>query len=535
MSAEPDKLKILFLCNYQTYGSNANTMLDYIDAFPQHSRHHVVPVSHLGELPEFISLDWFDVVVVHYSICVISDHYLGASTKRRLAAFQGLKVLIIQDEYRAIFDFVRTIDLIQFDVIFSCLPPEISKFVYPKHILPALRVEPCLTGYVPDNLLNLPSVPMHERWLDVFYRARKVPSWLGSAGLDKWKIIGLVQESFKAHGLRADLAFNETDRVYGDQWIDRLRYTRTVLGGESAISLFDFTGEAERRSRAYEDRHPDAEYGEVAAACFPGMDRNLDLAVISPRCFEAAALRTGMVLLEGRYSGVLEPWRHYLPLKHDGSNVDQIAKSILDDGLMDAMTERTYQEIVAGGTYSYRMFVAAFDTVCEEEFTGRRLQHGAVTAVGLKDRLEGLQRRRLTSTLRRTMFCTKPAGGMHRRDDGRPPLAHSRAAANRDRRASAPGGQSRSAAVLATDARVAVAAAAESQSSALLQRMTVHGPEIVVMKPWKKTRDLSFVVGRQATNLMIRGLRCMPHSVRSLSRRMLELGCLAASYVARNL
>ena len=48
---------------------------------------------------------------------------------------------------------------------------------------------------------------------------------------------------------------------------------------------------------------------------------------ISPRHFEAAALRVCQVLFEGRYSGVMEPMRHYIPLRKDFSNFDEVRRA----------------------------------------------------------------------------------------------------------------------------------------------------------------------------------------------------------------
>ena len=50
--------------------------------------------------------------------------------------------------------------------------------------------------------------------------------------------------------------------------------------------------------------------------------------VISPRCFEAAALRTLMVMYEGEYAGILEAGRHYVELKRDHSNIDEVVSAI---------------------------------------------------------------------------------------------------------------------------------------------------------------------------------------------------------------
>jgi hypothetical protein len=51
-----------------------------------------------------------------------------------------------------------------------------------------------------------------------------------------------------------------------------------------------------------------------------------------------------MVLFEGRYSGVLKPHRHYIPLKKDFSNFDEVVAKIRDVEGLQEMVDRTFDE-----------------------------------------------------------------------------------------------------------------------------------------------------------------------------------------------
>ena len=53
-------------------------------------------------------------------------------------------------------------------------------------------------------------------------------------------------------------------------------------------------------------------------------DGRLQLFAISPRHLEACATRTCQVLVEGEYSGVLRPGEHYIPVRKDLSNLDDV-------------------------------------------------------------------------------------------------------------------------------------------------------------------------------------------------------------------
>jgi hypothetical protein len=367
-------LNILMICDYQRYGSNANTLLDHINAFSFYSSHNVFILSNLGEIPPGVDLDAFDAVVIHYSIVTILDAYLGPETRERIARFKGLKAYFIQDEYRQTFEFVGVIEQLGIDVVFTCLPKAVADVVYPSFALPKLRKEQILTGCVPRRLLDREPIPMRERPVDAFYRGRVLPYWLGSVGQEKAEIVELVKQPFADAGLACDLKYNEEDRIYGDAWIKTLQRSKVVLGVESAVSVIDFTGNIERRTRAFLLNNPGATYEQAEAECFPGCDLRYNTAQISPRCFEAAALRTGLLLFEGDYSGVLTPWRHYIPLAKDGSNLPKVVEHLKSNEFLETMTENAYREIACNPKYSYPELAACFDRVCNEEATRRETE-----------------------------------------------------------------------------------------------------------------------------------------------------------------
>ena len=103
---------------------------------------------------------------------------------------------------------------------------------------------------------------------------------------------------------------------------------------------------------------PDATFEELEAECFPGRDGEFGLVALSPRHLEAVATRTCQVLIEGEYDGVLEPDRHYIPLRRDFSNLDDGAR---DDAARrrtrERIVETAYRDIVASGAWSYPRFV----------------------------------------------------------------------------------------------------------------------------------------------------------------------------------
>src|SRR5258708_3871506 len=85
--------------------------------------------------------------------------------------------------------------------------------------------------------------------------------------------------------------------------------------------------------------------------------RGISVWGISPRMFEAAALRTSMILLTGRYSGLIQPGEHNVELKKDFSNVEDVLRQVEDIPALRAVAERAYHHLVASGAHSYCRFL----------------------------------------------------------------------------------------------------------------------------------------------------------------------------------
>jgi hypothetical protein len=371
------KLNVLLLCNLPVERSNASTIIDHISAFPRYSRHAVFRLAKTGVLPSGLDLDRFDVIVIHYTIWITNPNFLAASDAERIRRFRGLKVQFRQDEFFTVDATTRAMRDLGIDIVYTCVPQEEVDKVYSPQALPNARKVTNLTGFVPADMLARKVQPLSQRPIDVSYRARKVPYWLGELGVEKWRIVPGFLEATKHHGLATDLSYEEKDRVYGEKWLQLLTSSKCTLGVESGASVFDFDGSLQGNVESYLAEHPQAEFEEVRDKFFPSQEGRIYVNQISPRCFEAAALRTAMVLFEGSYSGILKPWQHYVPLKKDFSNIEEVVAAIKDPGVLQEIADRTYREIAMNPLYSYQHFIAGFDDVIEKEF-GARAKPAAV-------------------------------------------------------------------------------------------------------------------------------------------------------------
>jgi hypothetical protein len=365
-----DGLSVLLLCDDSP--SHAPNVRDHIRALRRFSRHRVDLFNPRGlTRSRFLRFDEYDVVVVHFTIFVLSDKYLAPSFRAQLAGFDGLKVQFVQDEYRAVDAMTTRMRELGIGVVFSAVPADGLSAVYGRR-LPGVDILPTLTGYVPAELEARPRTPLNGRPKDVVYRGRSTPYWLGRLGQEKV----LIGREFLARAastdLRCDISWTEADRIYGEAWYRFLGSSRTTLGTESGASIVDFDGSLQQRTDAYLKARPGTTFDEVERELLSPFEGNAVIRAISPRVFEAAALGTAMVNFTGRYSDVIEPWVHYIPLEKDFSNFDDVVAAVRDDGVLDAIASRAHEDLVLSGRYSLERFIREFDHEIEARTLPRR-------------------------------------------------------------------------------------------------------------------------------------------------------------------
>ncbi|MGI9434325.1 MAG: hypothetical protein ACR2Q4_05780 [Geminicoccaceae bacterium] len=360
------ELNLALLCDYDQ--SVAGTIIDHVQGLIRYSAHNVVPINFRGRLPSRLALDRFDGVMLHYSLTACRDSDLAPAVRTALREFPGLKIAFVQDDYRFINSTVCALDDLGMHVLFGLAPDDIIDDIYAPSALPGMRRETLLAGYVPENLLHLDVPALRDRPIDIGYRARKLPAWLGSHGQEKWQIGAGVLEDADRYDLRCNISSEEGDRLYGERWIEFLTSCKAVLGTESGSSVCDFTGEIQAATEAHLVRDPSTSFEKLRDLYFKDADRRLMINVISPRCFEAAALRTLMILYEGKYSNRLEPWRHYVPLRKDHGNMEEVAAVLNDPVRAQAIVDRAYREVALNRDNGFEAMVSQVDRAIEATF-----------------------------------------------------------------------------------------------------------------------------------------------------------------------
>lgn len=369
-------VKILFLADTSHHTGAVKDHINAITAANEHFEWYVEnPLK--NKVLDKLDLNYFDAVGIHYSIKPYSNYYLSASLKTQIAAFKGVKFQFLQDEYQKVNLVQDYLAELGFDILFTLVKPELYKAAYPDTRLNNLKMVTVLTGYVSPEMTTYNPPPIAGRPIDVSYRARRCDFWLGALSYEKQWIGDAFLGYTENTDLVTDISMDEKARIYGQDWIEFLQQSKVVLGTESGASIWDFDANIEKRVNNYLVKYKKASFQQVYEAVLKADDGKILYNAISPRVFEAAANKTAMVMFPGDYSGVLIPDRHYIVLKKDFSNIEEVLNKIRDATFLQSMVDVTYSEIIASGNYDRESLTKVVTKEVYETLTHKKLSERA--------------------------------------------------------------------------------------------------------------------------------------------------------------
>ena len=358
------RLNILILYVSNQYPMRA-TLWDQLYCFRHYSDHNCFYLNFtVRRVPWYLKHVKFDLIVfgtLFMATRVIDEWFSDPRERARpLKSFDGVKIVFPQDEYLrtdVLADFINEFSI---DWVFSLSPKSEWPKIYDSVDPTKVKLSQVLAGYLNDATVERIEGLAREdtpRDIDLGYRTFRAAPNLGRHGFLRQQIAEVFQAEAPKHNLQTDISTRKEDTLWADAWYKfllRCKYTISVEGGATVL---DRDGSIQRRTQSYLTEHADASFEEVERECFPGLDGGLRYVAISPRHLEACATRTCQVLVEGAYNDVLVPGRHYLELKRDFSNLEQILDAIKQDTLRQEITERAFHDVVASGNYTYRSFV----------------------------------------------------------------------------------------------------------------------------------------------------------------------------------
>jgi hypothetical protein len=360
--------------------ADAATVREHIHSFAEHSRFPVWEHNTDLGFPPGLADVHPQIVFLHYSLFSPEGYMLNDPMREFLRTTDAYKVAFFQDEFhfcRQRFQFVNEVGV---DFIYTHVHTEDIPSVWGRYS-PAARARFNYPGYVDREMVNAArrfARPPEERDVDVGYRGRPLAPYMGSGSVEKAMIGDRFRELAATTSLRVDIDTSERGRLYGDDWYRFLGRCKAMLGVESGTSYLDLEDEVLLDYRRRTAEGLPVTLDALMQGALGRWDNNFSYRTISPRHFEAAAFRICQVLFEGEYSDVFEPMVHYVPLKKDFSNFDDVVALLADPDAREAIVENAHRDLIRSGEHSYERFVAGVDRDLE--------------AAGLETRADASQR-----------------------------------------------------------------------------------------------------------------------------------------------
>jgi hypothetical protein len=344
--------------------------LDALRRLPRPSR--VLTYNAAAGAPAWLRHLKFDAVVLHTTFLCARWYDRFPELRRSVEWLAGLdvpKIAFPQDDYALAHVLDDWLD--ELGVTAVCTPlvghegelyPVLSRKAAFHH---------ALTGYIDqssaERFAGLTPAGA-ERRLDIAYRARKLPYWCGSHGQLKHRVGEAVLAAAPAHGLRCDISTRPQETILGQAWLDFMASARATIGAESGSSVLDAHGEIRARVDELTSEDPAIGFEEVAQQMPAGWD-DYRFFALSPRHLEAVVTKTAQILVEGAYSGVLEPERHYLPLRRDFSDLDEVLERAKDQELLARIARQAHEEVYASARFGLVRLTRLLQDVLAEQAT----------------------------------------------------------------------------------------------------------------------------------------------------------------------
>lgn len=349
---------------YESLSVKISTIEEHLNSFALFSKHHISYISACQGVKCTVDLDVFDILVIHYSVRVSvrdSNWMLSTDYVNAVKNFRGYKILFIQDEYEGTNIAHAWITELGIHTVYSCVPEQYKEMIYPTAKFPYVNFISTLTGYVPITKSNHKKYTKTlERPILIGYRGRALPYWYGTLGQDKLEIGIKIKEYCLSKNLPIDIEWEDSKRIYGQDWYQFMMRCRATLGTESGSNVFDFDGTIRAEIEKKLENNPNLSFDDIYETDIKPYEK-IRMNQISPKIFEAILFKTALILLEGEYSGILIPRVHYIPLKKDFSNLEEVIEKVQNDELINEITQKAYDDIIQSNQYSYEKFIADFD------------------------------------------------------------------------------------------------------------------------------------------------------------------------------
>ena len=345
------RLRLLVLHVRSAVNATLSYQYGWLEALERDPRFDVDAVN-LARTAELLALrlrgrrvERADAIVMLHSV-FSNERALSPQLAARLVRARPPKALFVGNEYKLMPEKLAFAEETDVSLLVSQLSSPAAHGLYRERLGCAVVGIPN-TGF--DPAVFAPVRPRAERPVDIGYRAHRSPLYLGHD--ERGELAAHVEEAAARHGLVADVSLDPVDRFDQSGWADFLNRCRAQAGSEAGGDRFELDDATRLAVSADGDLAPNPSLAAVRERHFAETSRDVSGRALSGRVVEAAATKTVQVLLEGEYGGFFRPDVHYLPLRKDFANLDDVFGRLRDEAECARLVDAAYEVALAELTY----------------------------------------------------------------------------------------------------------------------------------------------------------------------------------------
>ena len=345
-------MKGLYVCAFED-GGTLSYLNDWLDTFASRD-FDVFNAMQAGRV-DFAricaTLPRYDVIVLGYSC------YYGLQGRRHryLAALSRISRAVVvgflQNEFRNFAEKVGYFDDFGVDILVSQLPEPVAREFYVGRTK-ARKIVSVYHGLFTGTSID--AKPHRERRVDIGSRLYDYAAYLGNYG--RAVAVPALLDRLRSEGrFVIDWETDPAQRFEREDWLNFLAGCRLTIAAEAGSFFIQWNETKRHQINAHQRAAPGVSFQETYELFLRDDPAHFCGATISPRHFDAVHARTCQVLVEGKYNGVLNPGEHYIELKKDASNLDEVLEKMSDTSLCEDTARRAYDHVIEAHTLDHRV------------------------------------------------------------------------------------------------------------------------------------------------------------------------------------
>lgn len=301
-----------------------------------------------GAMWDLSEISNYDLIVLLHSSnadSMLALELLGNYLKNR----KGKLLMFVGNEYCLIPEKIRFINEVEVDYIASQLPKDAAKWLYGD----CSKSKFLLVPHALNDSVYKPYLENHIRQIDIGFIGDRYSYAIGD--VERTEVAEYFIKNSLHQGLSVDIRMGRKLRIPREQYVQFLNSVRGTIGAESGTYYLEKTDKTQRKVEAFLSRYPDASFAEIYERFFKNYSNPVSGKAISSRHIEAIGTQTCQILLKGNYNDILKPNIHYIALKKDYSNIDEVLEKFRDQEFVKGMVENTYEYVMENHTFKHRM------------------------------------------------------------------------------------------------------------------------------------------------------------------------------------